>query len=269
MRTPRIRFLDVEDPSKPFRRVDADPAKRYYRRTLKVPKVLVREPRLMVPGKQPLGPVKLLASEGHFKFFFIASQFVDLVSKRGPTTSTSVTRAGTMSGLVASGTSLQFPLSSSITLAAPFAFLLGVRAATSTNLVVAEINGNSGFSVQTNTVEYKVNLGGVGAGSSVDFAAQTPTAICTDNSINFIAVAINNLSTGGKLLAANGISELKTATTDPPSIGTATVIDLLSRAGSFGFGGGIWLFAISQGRTFTTGDLADLTLNPYQMLIPA
>ncbi len=224
---------------------------------------LVREPRLMVPGKQPLGPVKLLASEGHFKFFFIA------ISKRGPTTSTSVTRAGTMSGLVASGTSLQFPLSSSITLAAPFAFLLGVRAATSTNLVVAEINGNSGFSVQTNTVEYKVNFGGVGAGSSIDFAAQTPTAKCTDNSINFIAVAINNLSTGGKLLAANGISELKTATTDPPSIGTATVIDLLSRAGSFGFGGGIWLFAISQGRTFTTGDLADLTLNPYQMLIPA
>jgi hypothetical protein len=62
MRTPRIRFLDVEDPTKPVNRVDADPAKRYYRRTLKVPKVLVREPRLMVPWKKPTNPVALDAN---------------------------------------------------------------------------------------------------------------------------------------------------------------------------------------------------------------
>jgi len=62
MRTPRIRFLDVEDPTKPVNRVDADPAKRYYRRTLKVPKVLAREPRLMVPMSKPIGNVKVDAT---------------------------------------------------------------------------------------------------------------------------------------------------------------------------------------------------------------
>jgi hypothetical protein len=171
-------------------------------------------------------------------------------------------------GLTAAGSAAAYasiPLRSIHKVSIPYTTFAALSFTDSGNTVVWEINGNSGFSMQVGNG----GAGRFGLNPNNNVSPWAPDSTAYNNgAFRTYAVAVHSTSSGGAIGAINGRVRGVDGVPVAPNYGSATTIDLFSRAGSFGFAGALYEVALWD-RALSPDELTWITAEPYAFLAQA